>query len=229
MKKSVVVVASVLCSVATIAACGGSKQEAASPPPASPTVAASTPPALTAARAAAALTAGGLKVGDLPGLQSFGAPLTRLDSPTLASLCATGARSALTSDELRLARRQSVWRAGPTAFVSEERVVYRKGGVQAALGDLRKASTTVCPNKLGVRVAPSTAKLPAGSLSVWLKGDQGGASMDTYVVPVDNQLLVVLWSNWNSTAEPSAIRTALTKARAVLVQREQPTLEALAG
>ena len=53
--------------------------------------------------------------------------------------------------------------------------------------------------------------------------------MDTYVVPVDNQLLVVLWSNWNSTAEPSAIRTALTKARTVLVQREQPTLEALAG
>jgi hypothetical protein len=65
-------------------------------------------------------------------------------------------------------------------------------------------------------------------LSVWLKGNQG-ASMDTYVVPVDNQLLVVLWSNWNSTAEPSAIRTALTKARTVLVQREQPTLEALAG
>jgi hypothetical protein len=39
----------------------------------------------------------------------------------------------------------------------------------------------------------------------------------------------VLWSNWNSTAEPSAIRTALTKARAVLVQREQPTRAVLAG
>lgn len=225
--KKWVVVAAVLAGVASVAACGGSKQDTASPPPAGPTATASVRAGLTATRAATALTAGGLKVGDLPGLQLFGAPLTSLDSPTLANLCATGASSALTSDELRLARRQSVWRAGPTSFVSEERIVYRKGGVQAALRDLRKASTTVCPNKLGVRVAPSTAKLPAGSLSVWLKN--GNASMDTYVVPVDNQLLVVLWSNWNSTAEPSAIRTALTKARTVLVQREQPTRAALAG
>ncbi|WP_432878201.1 hypothetical protein ACQPYH_30405 [Kribbella sp. CA-245084] len=95
-------------------------------------------------------------------------------------MCGTTA-AGLTSEKLRMARRQLVWSAGPSEFVSEEQIVYQQGG-------------------------------------------------DSYAVPVGNRLLVVLWSNWTgSSSEPAAIRSALAKARTVVVQREQRTLQALAG
>ncbi|MGW7687000.1 hypothetical protein ACWGID_40040 [Kribbella sp. NPDC054772] len=219
-----VVVALVLASVAVVSACGGSKQDAASPSPVVVSTPAPSPQPLTAARAAAALATGGLGAQDVPGMRPLGAPITRLDSPTVAGLCGTGA-AGLPSEKLRMARRQLVWSAGPSEIVSEERIVYQQGGVQAALKDLRTSSTT-CPDRIGVRPVPSSAKLPAGSMAISSKG--GGASMDSYAVPVGNRLLVMLWSNWTMSSEPDAIRTALAKARAVVVQREQPTLQALA-
>jgi hypothetical protein len=218
-------VATVVTSVAAVAACGGPKKDAAAPSPVVVTSATPTATPLTGARAAAALATGGLVSQDVPGMRPLGAPITRLDSPTLAGLCGTTA-AGLTSEKLRMARRQLVWSAGPEEFVSEERVVYQQGGVQAALKDLRTLSTT-CPGRIGVQPAPAGTKLPAGSTAISSKGGQGGASMDSYVVPVGNRLLVVLWSNWNLSAEPAVIRTALAKARAVVVQREQPTLRAL--
>jgi hypothetical protein len=221
--REAVVVALVLVSVA---ACGGSKQEAASPSPAAATTPTPTAvPQLTAARAAAALAAGGLGVQDVPGMRPLGAPLTRLDSPTVAGLCGTTA-AGLTSEKLRMARRQLVWSAGPSEIVSEERIVYQQGGVQAALKDLR-TSSTICPDHIGVRPVPASAKLPSGSMEITSTAPgQGG---DSYAMPVGNRLLVVLWSNWTVQSEPAAIRTALAKARTVVVQREQPTLKALAG
>ncbi|TDW14423.1 hypothetical protein EV650_8014 [Kribbella kalugense] len=223
MRKAIsgVVVAMVL---ASVAACGGSKQGTADPSPVVLTTAAPSPQPLTAARAAAALATGGLASRDMPGMQPLGAPITSLNSPTLAGLCGTTA-SGLTSEKLRMARRQLVWSAGPSEFVSEERVVYQQGGVQAALKDLQRASTS-CPDRIGVQIAPATAKLPAGSMAISSKGS--GQSMDSYAVPVGNRLLVMLWSNWTRSAEPAVIRTALAKARPVVVQREQPTLQALA-
>lgn len=215
-----VVVALVLVSVASVAACGGPKQDAASPSPVVVSTPAPSPQPLTAARAAAALATGGLGAQDVPGMQPLGAPITRLDSPTVAGLCGTTA-AGLTSEKLRMARRQLVWSAGPSEIVSEERIVYQQGGVQAALKDLR-TSSTICPDRIGVRPAPSGAKLPAGSMAISSKGG------DSYAVPVGNRLLVMLWSNWTASSEPSAVRTALAKARTVVVQREQPTLLALA-
>lgn len=219
-----VVVAMVL---ASVAACGGSKQGTADPSPVVvTTTTAPSPQPLTAARAAAALATGGLASRDVPGMQTLGAPITSLDSPTLAGLCGTTAASGLTSEKSRMARRQLVWSAGPSEFVSEERVVYQQGGVQAALKDLQRASTS-CPDRIGVQVAPASAKLPAGSMAISSKGS-GQASMDSYAVPVGNRLLVMLWSNWTGSSEPAVIRTALAKVRTVVVQREQPTLLALA-
>ncbi|WP_329001415.1 hypothetical protein OHA18_00560 [Kribbella sp. NBC_00709] len=224
-------VAMAVTSVAAVAACGGPKQDDASASPAAVTSATPTPTSqpLNDTRAAAALATGGIGVGELPGMRPLGAPVTRLDSPTLGGLCGT-ADAGMSSEKLRMARRQLVWSAGRDEFVSEERVVYQQGGVQAALKDLQRAATTVCPDRIGVAAAPASAKLPAGSMAFSSKdAKQGGPGMDSYAVPVGNQLLVVLWSNWTMSPEPVAIRTALAKARAVVVQREKPTLQALAG
>lgn len=225
MRKAVVV-ALVVASVGAVAACGGQKKDDAA---ASPVVVTSTPTPtptpLNDARAAAALATGGLGVKDMPGMRPLGAPITTLNSPTVAGLCGTTA-AGLTSEKLRMARRQLVWSAGPSEFVSEERVIYQQGGVQAALKDLRTLST-ICPDRIGVQPAPTSAKLPAGSMAISSRGTgQGG---DSYAVPVGNRLLVVLWSNWTRSPEPAAIKTALATARTVVVQREQPTLQALAG
>jgi hypothetical protein len=226
MQKSLVRGAVVMASLAAVAACGGQKQKAADPSPVVVTTTAPSPQPqpLTAARAAEALATGGLAVRDVPGMRPLGAPITGLTSPTIGGLCGTTA-AGLTSEKLRMARRQLVWSAGPSQFVSEERVVYQQGGVQAALKDLL-TSSTICPDRIGVQPAPASAKLPAGSMAISSKG--AGASMDSYAVPVGNRLLVVLWSNWNGSAEPAIIRAAVAKARTVVVQREQPTLQALA-
>ncbi|MER7248825.1 hypothetical protein [Kribbella sp. NPDC000426] len=227
MQNTVVRGVVVVASIAAVAGCGGPKKDAADPSPVVVTPSTPSPPPLDATRAAAALATGGLGVHDVPGMQPLGAPITTLTSPTVAGLCGTTA-AGLTSEKLRMARRQLVWSAGPSEFVSEERIVYRQGGVQAALKDVRTLST-ICPDRIGVQPAPASAKLPAGSMEVSSHGTgQGG---DSYAVPVGNQLLVVLWSNWNGSgaAEPAVIRAALAKARPVVVQREQSTLQALAG
>ncbi|RZU03559.1 hypothetical protein EV645_7591 [Kribbella rubisoli] len=226
MRKNVVRGVVVMVSLAAVAACGGPKKDTADPSPVVVTTSTPSPPPLDATGAAAALATGGLGFRDVPGMQPLGAPITTLTSPTIAALCGTTA-AGLTSEKLRMARRQLVWTAGPSEFVSEERIVYRQGGVQAAMKDLL-TSSTICPDRIGVRPVPSSAKLPAGSMEVSSHGTgQGG---DSYAVPVGNRLLVVLWSNWTgSSSEPTTIRTALAKARTVVVQREQPTLRALAG
>jgi hypothetical protein len=227
MRKAIVV-GLVVASVGAVAACGGQKKDDAAASPVVVTSARPTPTPLNDARAAAALATGGLGVKDMPGMRPLGAPITTLNSPTVAGLCGTTA-AGLTSEKLRMARRQLVWSAGPSEFVSEERIVYQQGGVQAALKDLL-TSSTICPDRIGVRPVSSSAKLPAGSMEVSSHGTgQGG---DSYAVPVGDRLLVVLWSNWtgsSGSAEPAVIRTALAKARTVVVQREQPTLQALAG
>ncbi|WP_380092106.1 hypothetical protein [Kribbella jiaozuonensis] len=223
MRKAVVVALAVAGVVAGVAACGGSKKDGAVASPVVASSATPTPTPLNDTRAAAALATGGLGVKDVPGMQPLGAPITSLNSPTVAALCGPTA-AGLTSEKLRMARRQLVWSAGPSEFVSEERIVYQQGGVQAALKDLRTLST-ICPNRIGVQPAPTSAKLPAGSMAISAHGTgQGG---DSYAVPVGNQLLVVLWSNWTRSPEPAVIKTALAKARTVVVQREQPTLQAL--
>ncbi|MFI5697824.1 hypothetical protein ACIA58_38560 [Kribbella sp. NPDC051586] len=228
MQKSLFRGVVVVASLAAVTACGSPKKDTADPSPMVVTTSTPSPLPLNAARAAAALATGGLGVRDVPGMQPLGAPITTLTSPTIGALCGTTA-AGLTSEKLRMARRQLVWSAGPSQFVSEERIVYQQGGVQAALKDLL-TSGTICPDRIGVRPAPSSAKLPAGSMEVSSHGTgQGG---DSYAVPVGNRLLVVLWSNWtvsSGSSEPAVIRTALAKARIVVVQREQPTLQALAG
>jgi hypothetical protein len=226
-------VVAVATSLAAIGGCGTTQHESRNTPvpPAVATTPTPSRPTLSAtARATAALGAGGIQAADLPGIGLIGAPLTSLDQPTLATLCGAASRSALTSDKLRLARKQLVWRAGATAFVSEERIVYKQDGVQAAVQDFQHAATSICPDQIGIRPAPSSAKLPAGSLLIWSKdAAQRSAFMNTYAVPISKQLLVVLWSNWTAPAEQPTVQAALANASKVLVQREQPTLRALAA
>src|SRR6185312_9827076 len=123
MRKAIVV-GLVVASAGAVAACGGQKKDDAAASPVVVTSARPTPTPLNDARAAAALATGGLGVKDMPGMRPLGAPITTLNSPTVAGLCGTTA-AGLTSEKLRMARRQLVWSAGPSEFVSEERIVYQ--------------------------------------------------------------------------------------------------------
>ncbi len=184
---------------------------------------------ITRALARKALAVGGIPPAEL-GVRLVSAnlddgspnPNVGVGRSTFGNLCPTRADSReLRGDARRLHRVQTFWRDADQpetpVNISEERVVYRRGGAAAALDELDRAAT-LCPDNLSLGPPPEQLDAPRGSRYVQVVHPADSLWAIGLAVPVSDSMVSIVWTNTSDQSSMGQMPTYLARAGGLVVE-----------